>query len=259
MSKPLTEPVLARLTAQGFATFLGEGDKAECVAYPGVSSVLCHEPVTDLNCVIAGHGANEDDRFRTLCRSALSQGVPFLAIVYPEAGERTGEIAEEIGLVYAVDFPIMVHEDSPIEPVGSEEVEIRRASGAAGAADLARVLAIAFSMPEDSVLRALPPSLTESPAIDVYLAYEGDRAVGSVVLTHHGDTSGVWAMGTDTSLQKRGIGRRLLSSVMAEARAGGTRRFFLGATPAGYRLYESLGFQTRCTTKVYAAGQTNQA
>jgi len=152
----------------------------------------------------------------------------------------------------------MVHEDSPIETAGSEEVEIRRSSGMAGAADCARVLAVAFSMPEESVLRALPPSLTESPAIDIYLAYEGDRAVGSVTLTHHGDTTGVWAMGTDTSLQKRGIGRRLLSSVMAKAHAGGTRRFFLGATPAGYRLYESLGFQTRCVTKVYAAGETSQ-
>jgi ribosomal protein S18 acetylase RimI-like enzyme len=258
MSKPLTESVLTRLTMQGIATFLGNGENSECVALPGASLTLCHEPVTDLNYVVAGHGANQDDRFRALCRSALSHKLPFLAIVFPEAGEAADKIAEELGLVYAVDFPIMVREDSPIETAGSEGVEIRRAAGMAGAADCARVLAVAFNMPEESVLRALPPSLTESPAIDVYLAYEGDRAVGSVTLTHHGDTTGVWAMGTDTSLQKRGIGRRLLSSVMAEAQAEGTRRFFLGATPAGYRLYESLGFQTRCVTKVYAAGETSQ-
>jgi ribosomal protein S18 acetylase RimI-like enzyme len=243
---------------QGIATFLGNGENSECVALPGASLTLCHEPVTDLNYVVAGHGANQDDRFRALCRSALSHKLPFLAVVFPEAGEAADKIAEELGLVYAVDFPIMVREDSPIETAGSEGVEIRRAAGMAGAADCARVLAVAFNMPEESVLRALPPSLTESPAIDVYLAYEGDRAVGSVTLTHHGDTTGVWAMGTDTSLQKRGIGRRLLSSVMAEAQAEGTRRFFLGATPAGYRLYESLGFQTRCVTKVYAAGETSQ-
>ena len=163
MSKLLTESVLERLTMQGIATFLGDGEKSECVAFPGASSVLCHEPVTDLNYVVAGHGANQGDRFRTLCRSALSHKLPFLAIVFPEAGERTGKIAEELGLVHAVDFPIMVREDSPIETAGSEEVEIRRSSGMAGAADCARVLAVAFSMPEESVLRALPPSLTESP------------------------------------------------------------------------------------------------
>ena len=72
MSKLLTESVLARLTMQGIATFLGEGEKSECVAFPGASLALCHEPVTDLNYVVAGHGANQGDHFRTLCRSALS-------------------------------------------------------------------------------------------------------------------------------------------------------------------------------------------
>ncbi len=259
MSKELNGSVLERLTMQGMAAFLSGGGKFECVALPGALSALSHEPVADLNYVVAGRGANQGDRFRTLCGSALSHGLPFLAVVFPEAGEGTGGIAEELGLVYAVDFPFMVHEDSPVEPAGSEGIEVRRSSGEAGAADCARVLSVAFGMPEDSVLRVMPPSLTESPAVDVYLAYEGDRAVGSVTLTHHGDTTGVWAMGTDPSLQKRGIGRRLLSTVMAEAQAGGTRRFFLGATPAGYRLYETLGFTTRCVTQVYAAGETNQA
>ena len=39
----------------------------------------------------------------------------------------------------------------------------------------------------------------------------------------------------------------------------GARRFFLGATPAGYRLYESLGFTTRVVAKVSASGETRQA
>ena len=31
------------------------------------------------------------------------------------------------------------------------------------------------------------------------------------------------------------------------------------ATPAGYRLYESMGFATRVVTTVWAAGETHQA
>ena len=46
---------------------------------------------------------------------------------------------------------------------------------------------------------------------------------------------------------------------MAEARIQGARRFYLGATPAGYRLYESLGFTTRVVTKVWTSGETPQA
>ena len=66
-------------------------------------------------------------------------------------------------------------------------------------------------------------------------------------------------MGTDRAYQRSGIGRRLLSTAIAEARSHGARRFYLGATRAGIPLYESLGFTTRTVTKVWAAGETHQA
>ena len=93
----------------------------------------------------------------------------------------------------------------------------------------------------------------------VRLASIGDDVVGTVTLIHQGDTSGIWSMATDTTRQCSGIGRRLLPTAMAEARMQGARRFFLGATPAGYRLYESLGVTTRVVAKVSASGETRQA
>ena len=45
---------------------------------------------------------------------------------------------------------------------------------------------------------------------------------------------------------------------MAEARMPGARRFVLGATPVGSRLYESLGYTTRVVTTVWASGETHQ-
>ena len=93
----------------------------------------------------------------------------------------------------------------------------------------------------------------------VRLASIGDDVVGTVTLIHQGDTSGIWSMATDTTRQRSGIGRRLLPTAMAEARMQGARRFFLGATPAGYRLYESLGFTTRVVAKVSASRETHQA
>jgi N-acetylglutamate synthase-like GNAT family acetyltransferase len=116
----------------------------------------------------------------------------------------------------------------------------------------------AYSMPKDSVLRALPASLFDAPGADVYIARISDQAVGSVTLTYHGDTCGIWAMGTDTARQRGGIGMRLLSTAMVEARLKGVRRFFLGATPAGFRLYERLGFKTVCSARVWVSGETHQ-
>ncbi len=66
-------------------------------------------------------------------------------------------------------------------------------------------------------------------------------------------------MATDAARQRSGVGRRLLTTAMAEARIQGAARFFLGATPAGFRLSESLGFATRTTAAVWAYGETHQA
>ena len=52
---------------------------------------------------------------------------------------------------------------------------------------------------------------------------------------------------------------KVAMTAMAEARKDGTRRFFLGSTPAGYRLYEGLGFETVCSARVWVSGETHQA
>jgi hypothetical protein len=41
---------------------------------------------------------------------------------------------------------------------------------------------------------------------------------GTVTVIHQGDTSGIWSMATDAARQCSGIGRRLLSTAMAETR-----------------------------------------
>lgn len=258
MTQPLTQSVLRRLTAEAFLSFLSESEKFEAVVSPGCAMALCNEPVADLNGIIVGRGASED-HFSVACRTCLSREQPFLAIVFPEAGDRIKELAAELGLVHAVDFPFMVREDAPIEPAGNEAVTVERASGDEAVLESARVLSVAFNMPEDSVLRAMPASFLESPGVDVFVASIDGRGVGSVTLTYHGDTTGIWAMGTDPEMQKGGIGRRLLSTAIAEARSQGARRFFLGATPAGYRLYESLGFETLVAATVWVSGDTSQA
>jgi GNAT superfamily N-acetyltransferase len=255
----MTESVLYRLTTEALVAFLGQSEKFECVLSPGVELALCNEPVADLNYVVAGRGASDSDHFRDACQTCISRGQPFLAILFPEAGEGVGKVAEQLGMAYAVDFPMMVRDDTPIEPAGNDAIDVGRATDDSVTEACASVLGNAFSMPEDSVRRVTPPSVVESPGLDIYLAFDGARPVGSVTLTHHGDTTGIWAMGTDSRQQRRGIGRRLLSTAMCEARSLGARRFYLGATPAGYRLYESLGFETRVVTKVWASGETHQA
>lgn len=256
--KPLNESVLRRLTNEALCSLLGQAAGFEARARPGLQLVLSNEPVADMNMLVVGAGA-DPGLFQEMARACLARELPFLIMFFPEAGNDLDPIAAELGLTYAVEFPIMVRDDAPIEPGGNPDVEVTRAAGAADAAANADVMASAYSMPRECALRAMPAAFTSGPGADVYIARLNGEAVGSVTLTHHGDTTGIWAMGTNTKLQRGGIGLRLLSTAMARARDGGARRFFLGATPAGYRLYEKLGFKDVCTTRVWVSGVTHQA
>jgi ribosomal protein S18 acetylase RimI-like enzyme len=259
MTKPLTESVLRRLMSEALVTYLGQAEKFECTIHPGCCSASTGEPVADLNYIVAGNGATESGAFGAACTSFISKSLPFLAILFPEAGREAAQTAADLGLVHVVDFPFMVREDAPIDPEGNDSVVVRRAIGPAAAEANAQVLSSGFGMPEDAVRRVLPASLVDAPNVDVFLASIEDDVVGTVTVIHQGDTAGIWSMATDSTRQRSGIGRRLLSTALAEAQRQGARRFFLGATPAGYRLYESMGFATRVVTKVWASGETHQA
>jgi predicted N-acetyltransferase YhbS len=250
--------VLRRLTNDAMLSLVGQSPKAEFAVYPGCCVALTGEPVADLNYVIAGRGANEGGRFAAACSTCISRNLPFVAMVFPEAEGAVEETAAELGLVHAADFPFMVRDDAPITPDGNPSVVVQRALGSDWVDGSARVQSSAFGMPEDVVQRAVPASFVDAPSLDVFLASIDDEIVGSVTLTHHGDTSGVWGMGTVSTRQRSGIGRQLLSTAMAEVREQGVARFYLGATPAGYRLYDSLGFTTRFVTKIWVAGESHQ-
>ena len=78
------------------------------------------------------------------------------------------------------------------------------------------------------------PALLEAPNLDVFLAWIDDRVVGTVTLIHQGDATGVWSMGTDPALQRSGIGRRLLSLAVAEARMQGCEALLSGSDSGWY-------------------------
>ena len=257
-SKVLTESVLRRLTNTAITTLLGEAERYEAAARRGLQLALCNEAIADMNMLVVGAGADHN-HLRDMLNSCLARQLPFLVIIFPEAGKVPDDIAADLGLAYAVEFPFMVRDDAPLEPSGNPDVAVVCASGADDADASADVLVSAYSMLKDSVRRALPASLLDSTGLDVYVARINGEAVGTVTLTYHGDTCGIWAMGTDTSRQRGGIGLRLLTTAMAQARNNGIRRFFLGATPAGYRLYQKLGFETVCTARVWVSGETHQA
>lgn len=76
--------------------------------------------------------------------------------------------------------------------------------------------------------------------------------------TFAGDTFAVWCMSTPERFARRGYGGSLLASVLEQARNRGARTALLGATPAGFPLYEATGWTTFETWDVYTNAESAQ-
>ncbi len=101
-------------------SFLGQAQRFEAAARPGLLLALANEPVANMNMLVAGAGADPAD-FKEMGTACLDRGLPFLVLIFPEAGTGLDDTASELGLVYATDWPMMVRDDAAIEPSGNPE------------------------------------------------------------------------------------------------------------------------------------------
>ena len=259
ITQPGTETLL-RLTREALPLFYCCAENYVGRAMPGVSMVLSGEPVADLNYLVLDR-ASESARagFRALVGHCDAQDLPFAVIVAPGVAEALESLRAELDLVYATDWPLMLCPGEAVQDHPRKGVECRPVRDDADRDGLARVLAGAFQMPADSVLRAMPLRLFDSPSIEGWVA-EWDGAVQSTVTaTWHGPVVGIWAMGTAPEAQGQGVGKALLSRVMHDCRQRGAGAFFLGATPSGFPLYERLGYATVADCPIWVRGETHQA
>jgi predicted N-acetyltransferase YhbS len=146
----------------------------------------------------------------------------------------------------AADFPV-------------QGVKIRKLQTQDDYNGMLEVMESAYQMPVASVRRAMPLRLVQSPSLDIYVAERDGNILSTVTVTRHGEVIGVWAMGTRADAQGQKIGKALLSRVMFNSRQAGATAFFLGATPAGFPLYQRLGYETLFTAQVWVRGETHQA
>lgn len=255
----LSTETLVRLTAQALSTFLGGSPGFEARTSGAVWLVLSGEPVTDLNYLLALDGsARGAATFGAFVEACGARDLPFVAMIAPEAVEGLSEARRLHGLEHVVDWPLMVCPASAVRAHAPSDLQISRAAAREDLRDSAGVLARAFGMPEDSVARTVTQHTASLPGFRVTLARRGGTALSTVTVTRHGSVAGIWAMGTAPEAQGKGIGKALLSTVMAEEKDRGAEVFFLGATPAGKPLYDRLGYRTVAELQAWVRGVTTQ-
>ncbi len=259
-AKDLTTDVLIRLTGDALLMFYSCAEHFHAEACQGSAMAVSGEPVADLNYLMLDSGDSAAlaafSRYVGWCDE---RELPFACMVAPDASEAAAPVCEQLGLVYATDWPLMVCPGEAAADFQVQGVEIRKMQSEDDYNGMVEVMASAYQMPATSVRRAMPLRLIQSPSLDIYLAERDGKILSTVTVTRHGEVIGVWAMGTHVDAQGQKIGKALLSRVMFGARQAGATAFFLGATPAGFPLYQRLGYETLYTAKVWVRGETHQA
>ena len=123
------------------------------------------------------------------------------------------------------------------------------------AGDLA---AAAFSSPRDAIARCIDVVLTETAGVETYIGWGEDGPMSAVSVTPTGNTAGISLMATPPEHQRKGMGRALLTQVIADYRSRGVERFHLTATEAGRPLYDSLGFEPIADLTAWVLGPSIQ-
>ncbi len=140
---------------------------------------------------------------------------------------------------------------SAIEPKPTVQVEIRKLQpgedGTAFRTLNEEWIQKYFTLePRDREVLGAPQKILDDGG-QIYFVYQGATVVGCVALLAFGD--GVFEltkMAVSPTLRGLGIGRRLLTHVLAEARTLGATTLFLGSSTTlknAVHLYESLGFE----------------
>ena len=203
---------------------------------------LTDEPLADFNRLTLGADPDAEGFLIRAVARAKERGRPLSAVMSPQASQALAPVATRLGFTAVGTAPLMVLRPGvAVEP--GRPVTVVRALGRDLVAIAGDLIAAAFDEPRDVIARCIDVCVTATAGVETWIALGDEGPMCTVSMTPTGDTAGVTLMATPPQHQRKGIGRALLTQVIADYRRRGVQRFHLGSSEAGRRLYESLGFE----------------
>ena len=248
---------LWRLAGEAIAILFRASPGYEARLTQRASLILSGEPVADLNVAIIDTGPQAEDCLRQFSQVIRKRDLPIMVFLTAEVSSQLAPVAQDLGLQPAGQLPLMTYHPSDT-PTERKDYQIERVESEQGLQEVSGVLASAFELPLESVNRVNGTMLLDGPGVDVFLARQNGNAISTVQSIRAGSTIGIWAMGTTTEYQRKGVGRALLDYVIAYHYTRGAKLFYLWASEAGKPLYERIGFQTITEAAVWVAGHSTQ-
>lgn len=108
-----------------------------------------------------------------------------------------------------------------------------------------QIVADANGRDPDPIMASTPAGPEGESVRQVWGLYQGDQIVSCATTVRLGDTVVLWDVATRPGCQRLGYGKTLLDGVHAQCvTSSRTTQFILSSSAEGYRLYETLGYET---------------
>lgn len=173
------------------------------------------------------------------------RGVPHVLQVRPGATASGAAVAERRRTVATQDLRLMrldsasvidslePHAGLSIRQLDPDEAELHALTAAAG-----------FGEKPEHFVRLIVPEVLRAEGTRAYIGELDGEIVTTALGVTLGDRVGVFNVGTPETHRRRGHGAAITARVVADGLADGASWAWLQSSPAGYRIYEALGFET---------------
>jgi N-acetylglutamate synthase len=209
-------------------------------ALAGVTGV----PLPTLNRVWVEEIGADGKAVGKLLNRIAATGLPHCLQVRPGCERKLGELAVRRGMTPSVDVPLMVLEDA--DSMGEAEPSdlVIRPLAPEDAGHHASLAAAGFEAPEEYLLQLITTGLVNAPGVCCYLGELDGEPVSTGLGVTLGDSVGIFNIATLPAHRRQGYGAAITARAIRDGFSRGAQWAWLQSSPAGYPVYQRMGFRT---------------
>jgi len=213
---------------------------------PGSLAAVTGVAIPTLNGVWVGSEDFDEEVVSRLLDQVASTGLPYCLQVRPTGADKAAGLATAYALTRDDhDIPLMVLGD--LGHLGAAEgrdgLTIRELAPTEADAH-ARVAAEGFGAPLEAFRQLMTPSILAVSGVRCYLGEVGGQSVTTGLGVTLGSYVAIFNIATPPDHRRRGYGAAITARAAADGLAAGAKWAWLQASPAGYPVYQRLGFRT---------------
>lgn len=205
-------------------------------------SVVTGMLVPTLNGVFVLGEQAEAETIEDALAALQATGLPFCLQTRPAWSAKAARVAAAHGLERFDDVPLMVLA-SPVAADPPPALSIRRLAPDEALLHC-QIAGEAFGASPELFAQLMTPTVMGLAGLRAYLGEVGGQPAVTALSITIGEAVGIFNVATPDKHRRRGYGAALTAHAVAEGLAAGASWAWLQSSPAGYGVYERLGFLT---------------